>query len=148
MGENIELIIAGSSRVRDLQNLTLQNDALYNTTILPNPGGSLITIAENVIEHVRDINNNSLVVIYVIGGLCDITQKTYHRGGYEITLRDEINTVENARKAKSLIRQAHPNAIVSFASIAPAHLKRAKEHYKKHNHLWESLYDEETTQQM
>ena len=78
MGDQVLLVVAGSSRVRDFNNLSTQNEHLYQTLILPNPGAGYINIATDVVNKLRDIDQKTLVIVYLIGGLCDITEKAYH----------------------------------------------------------------------
>ena len=144
------LIIAGSSRVRDLQFLQPQNAHLYETIIIPNPGGGYIKIADSVIDVLRSdqITNQTLVIVYNIGGLCDVTEKIYHEGGCELSIREYITAIENANDAKLMIRGSHPNTIVSFATIPVIDFAKAKKHYQSHNKLWKSRFSNDTTKQM
>ena len=150
MDNRTVLLIAGSSRVRDLQFLQPQNAQLYDTTILPNPGAGYIRIAHSIIDELRSdsITDTTLVIVYIIGGLCDVTKKIYHAGGCELSIRENITAIEDARDAKLMIRSAHPNTIVRFATVPVADLAKAKKHYIKHNKLWESIYSHEATSQM
>ena len=148
MEEKVTLMIAGSSRVRTFETLSSQNEQKYTTVILPNPGAGYLKIAADVVKHIADIDNNNLIVVYIIGGLCDITEKVYHKGGCEVLLRQHTLAIEHARDAKLMIRTSHPNVIVSFASVAVADLAKTKRHYKKQKQLWESCCTDEETQAM
>ena len=144
------LIIAGSSRVRELEYFAPQNVQLYDTLVLTNPGGGYVRIATSVVNELRSdrINAHSMVIVYIIGGLCDVTKKTYHTGGCELSIRENITAIEDAYQAKQMIRASHPNTVVSFASIPVANLAKAKKHYQKHKKLWQSKYSSSDTVQM
>ena len=58
-----------------MQHLTPQNEQLYVTTVIPNPGGLYSRIANSVIEQLGEISRDTLVIVYIIGGLCDVTEK-------------------------------------------------------------------------
>ena len=146
----VKCIIAGDSRLRDFGALPQQNSELYSTNVVILRGGALPRIIDYVCNLLKtdEFQEADLVLVYIVGGICDITRKWEHSGGIEIVPRQQINVIGKITEGRQRIIDSHPNVVVGFAQIPVVHLEKAKRHNLANELLFYPVHSEESTRNL
>jgi hypothetical protein len=148
--QNIDCIIASDSRARDFplwQEQSRHNSHLYRTHFVICRGGNIDRILNKTLELLKSIENTDLILVLLMGGICEITIREHHTHGTELAVRKAIHIEKNILKFKELVRAIVPNCLVSIATIPIVDFAKAKQHYYKVGKLSQSEYSEEETLQ-
>ena len=137
------VLVAGDSRIRDFPYIDCPVSDLFDFIVHPCLGAGLLSIGSAVENTIRDIAHEKLVLVLILGGICDITRKFHHSGGVEVIPRKVTFVAHHARSVRDQLRSAHPNLLISFATIIMIDLEKSKKYYESTKALWNPINSED-----
>lgn len=141
------IIFGTDSRGRGLEQYIHQNNALTTHTLhcIIIPGGTLSTIiqqVQNKIQSLTQQHNHTTIHCTIAAGICNLTKKTFHQGGMEISyLRDANNIASIKQTISSTYQTMHSNNIhFNLVHIPPASISKYSEFNIQHGKLKQSSF--------
>jgi hypothetical protein len=122
---HIHAIVACDSRGRDFNSFPVIDDYGYINHIILRRGAKIKDIETELILRLDSIPRRDICVVYIVAGICELTQKIYHPGGQELDLQPSNNLLVNLLNCKQIVRATFPRCIVGIATIPTISLKQA-----------------------
>ena len=139
-------VLCADSRARDFDDFLPFNTALYNTHHIVCRGARVPQLQYELIRELKTIPRNDPTVVYVCGGVNELTFKEFHAGRVELCVHKQQKTLENLLDLKSKVRKWFPNALVCYSTIPIVNLKLAQLYYRDCGALITPKYDAEGNQ--
>ena len=141
------IIIATDSRGKGLDTFISTNNSLpYHSTVLILPGATL----QRIDQSIRDLLNNQYppthlyykTHIYISAGICNITTKSQHEHGTEITYsrEDQITNITDILQKMYTYYTSLDNTTFHIITIPPINLQKCIAHYKAKQSLTQSAF--------
>jgi hypothetical protein len=129
MSYKFHTIVASDSRAKDFLHWRPPNEELYLTHNIICRGARIDRVGSSIHSCLRRIPVTDIVVVRICAGINELTYKSHHDGGVEITLQPYQNLLQHILQLKESIRKAHPKSLVGIATIPPINFKIAQHHY-------------------
>ena len=116
------VIIAGDSRLKHFPHIAGNDSAnfLYDQKIIFQPGAKIADISPILVDFIKSIETDRLVVVKIAIGINNLTKKRYNRHGeFELVLSDTSRrAILDAFSALSNdIKPVHQKSVVTFCRI-------------------------------
>jgi hypothetical protein len=139
MNYDLQVLFVSDSRGRDFLKSPLPHSDLFKTEYIIIGGASIRTLERETITKVKSIslsNPNTVFIVKIAAGICEVTKKEQHAGGVELVLREQTYVLTNLLNFKERLHCLGRKILVSFATIPPISFEQALQHNISKNKLW------------
>jgi hypothetical protein len=140
---HIHAIVACDSRGRDFNSFSEIDGHGYINHVILRRGAKIKDLENELILRLDSIPRRDFCVVYIVAGICELTQKIYHSGGQELDLQPSNNLLVNLLNCKQIVRATFPRCIISIATIPTISFKQAIAHNIEKGKLRHSKFTEE-----
>ena len=104
------------------------NACVYDTTYLVKRGARVFNIGEDILNEIRDITQETVIIVVFGAGINNCTLKLRHWGGIEIVPLQNTSVLSEISQLRTKLNAIHPNVLFDVATIPMIHLAHSNDY--------------------